>query len=121
MASESLLKSRLNSFRNAFNGLWQVLKDEINSKIEVFAALVTVGSGFYFEISKVEWLWVISCIGIVLMAEAFNAALEHIVDLDHPQHGEKAGLIKDISAGAVLIVAITAAIIGLLIFIPKIF
>jgi diacylglycerol kinase (ATP) len=76
--------------------------------------------GFYFNITNGEWIVIILCFAIVMTAEAFNSAIEKLVDFVSPGIHPQAGKIKDIAAGAVLITAIIAAIIGCIIFIPKI-
>ena len=78
-----------------------------------------LAAGFFFEVSRWEWCLLILCVAVVLAAEAFNSALEYLVDLVSPGQHPLAGKAKDIAAGAVLIVAIGAALVGLLIFIPK--
>jgi len=67
-----------------------------------------------------EWAILILCCGVVIAAEMFNTAFEALVDMISPEWNSKAGLVKDISAGAVLILAITSVVIGLIIFLPKI-
>lgn len=78
-------------------------------------------AGWYFNLSGAEWLWVIMASGVVLMAELMNTAMEVLVDLVSPDLHPKAKIIKDVAAAAVLVTALTAVVIGLLIFIPKIF
>ena len=77
--------------------------------------------GFVFNISQTEWLFVVMSIGAVLTAEAFNTALEFDIDLTSPQYHEYAKYTKDVAAGAVLITSTMAVIVGLMIFLPKIF
>ena len=78
-------------------------------------------AGFYFEISNTEWILQILAIGLVLGIEGLNTAVEKIADFVQPEFDEKIGFIKDVSAGAVMLVSIAASIIGLIIYIPKIF
>ena len=77
-------------------------------------------AGFFFEIHRIEWIAIIICIGVVIAAEAFNTAIERLVNLTSPEWNPIAGEAKDIAAGAVLICAVAAAIVGLVIFIPYI-
>lgn len=77
--------------------------------------------GFFLRINTVEWLLLIFCFGFVMTAEIFNSAVEVLTDIASPEKNSKAGLVKDMAAGGVLISAITAAIIGLIIFIPKLY
>jgi diacylglycerol kinase (ATP) len=78
-------------------------------------------AGFYFEISNMEWILQILAIGLVLGIEGLNTAVEKIADFIQPEFDEKIGFIKDISAGAVMLVSIAASVIGLIIYIPKVF
>jgi diacylglycerol kinase len=75
--------------------------------------------GFVFQVTKTEWVLLVLSIGFVLTAEIFNSAIEVLTNLVSPEQNSKAGLTKDMAAGAVLISAITAAIVGLIIFVPK--
>lgn len=83
--------------------------------------LIVILCGIYYQITLVEWLACLCCFGLVIMAELFNTALETVVNLVSPEKNELARKAKDISAGAVLIAAIFSAIIGLIIFLPKVF
>jgi diacylglycerol kinase (ATP) len=85
----------------------------------VIACLMT-GIGFYFEISQTEWILQIFAIALVLGIEGLNTAIEKLSDYVQPEFDEKIGFIKDISAGAVMLVSLAATIIGLIIYIPKI-
>jgi diacylglycerol kinase (ATP) len=76
-------------------------------------------AGFYFEISAVEWMLQIFAIGLVMSIEGLNTAVEEIADFVHPDFHNKIGFIKDVAAGAVFFAAITAIIIGCIIYIPK--
>jgi len=112
---------RIKGFKYAFNGIKFTLLTQHNFLIHLFCAAAAIAMGYYFNISKNEWLAIIIVIGLVLAAEVFNTAIEEVVNMISPQRNIKAGIIKDLAAGAVLILAITALIIGLIIFIPKIF
>jgi diacylglycerol kinase len=76
--------------------------------------------GFYFGLSRGEWLWICVAIVLVWSAEAFNTALEQLADALHPQHHPGIGRAKDLAAGAVLIAAIGAAVIGVMVFWPHV-
>ncbi len=117
---ENYFRKRLLSFACAFKGIWQVVKHEANFKIHILAAVVVIVLGIVLQISKIEWLVVILTIGVVMSAEIFNSAIEKLVDVAHPEQNKTAGLIKDMAAGAVLVLAFAAALIGFIIFIPKI-
>ncbi len=113
-------KKILTSFKYAIEGIISSFKSEKNMKIHVMMVLLVTLSGFLLKISKFEWFICIILFGLVISAELFNTAIETVVDMVCPNKNEKAKLAKDVSAGAVLIVAISAAIIGCIIFIPKI-
>lgn len=110
-----------NGFHFALNGLLYVLKTQANFRLQLFITLLVISLSFYLRISSTEWLAVMLCIGVVLAAEAFNTAIEKLVDLVSPRPNKEAGIIKDVAAGAVLLLAIMALIIALIIFVPKIF
>lgn len=113
-------RQRLRSFRFAFRGILLMIKTQHNFWIHLtFAALVII-AGFLFHIRLTEWTLVIFSIGMVLSAETFNSAIEQLTDLASPDIHPTAGRVKDLAAGAVLLSAIAAALIGLLIFVPKI-
>jgi diacylglycerol kinase len=109
------------SFSYAFKGLSYAYRTQLNFKIHVFAAIVIFCLGYVYNISNQEWLWIILAIALVLISELFNTALETLVDLVSPVYQNKAGIVKDVAAAAVLIMACLAVAIGLIVFIPKIF
>lgn len=112
------LHKRLKSFAYAWKGIGSFVRKEHNAWIHCSAIIVVTTAGFLFNITRTEWLIIFLCFGIVLAAEAFNTAIERLVNLVSPGYQPIAGDVKDIAAGAVLICAITAAIIGGVIFIP---
>jgi len=114
------MKKRLLSFKFAFQGILHMLRGEANARIHLVAAVVVIAAGFLFGLTMTEWLMVIFAIGFVFSAELFNSAIEELVNLVSPGYHEKAGKVKDMAAGAVLVAAITAAVIGIIIFGPKI-
>jgi len=116
-----LIKKRLQSFIYAFNGVMHMIRTQHNSRIHIGAGVLAVVLGLLLKISITEWIFIAIAIGIVIMAELFNTAFEQLVDLISPEISDKAGNIKDVSAAAVLVASITALIIGLIIFLPKIF
>ncbi|WP_405291717.1 diacylglycerol kinase [Algibacter sp. Ld11] len=118
---ESFLVNRLKSVGFAFKGAVLLLKTEASIKIQFTLGIIVTIAGFYYNISTTEWLIQLLAIAIVMCAEGMNTAIEAIADFIHPEHHEKIGLIKDIAAGAVFIAAIFTSIIGLIIYIPKIF
>ncbi len=114
------LRKRLRSFGYAFHGIRLLITQEANAWIHCFAAVCVVVAGFFFGISMSEWIAVIFAIGMVLAAEAVNSAIEALADRVTQEYDEAIKRTKDLASGAVLILAITAAIIGCIIFIPKI-
>jgi len=113
------IKKRLLSFRFAAQGIRSMLLTQHNSRIHFLATVLVIVAGFVFKVSAIEWCMLILAIGFVWATEAINSSIEGIVDLISPEFNPKAGKIKDMAAGAVLMVAIAAAITGFLIFIPK--
>ena len=114
-------KKIINSFKYAIEGFISSFKTERNMKIHVLAMITVIIAGFILKLTKIEWCICIILIVIVISAELFNTAIETIVDMISPEKNEKAKLAKDISAAAVLVLAIGAVIVGALIFLPKIF
>ncbi len=114
------LEKRILSFKYAFKGIFFFLKSETNAKIHCVIALFIIIFGFLLKISNTEWCLVILSIGFVLTIEAINTAIEKIIDFISPEYHKIAEIVKDVAAGSVLISAITAAIIGIIIFLPKI-
>lgn len=113
------LKARLNSFKYAFRGLLTLLQSEINAKIHLAATILVCAAGFYFELSKYEWIWIALAIALVWIAEALNTAIEKLCDLVEPNQSDYIKKIKDMAAGAVLIASIFALILGVIIFYSK--
>lgn len=113
------LSKRLKSFSHAFNGLKILIKEEHNARIHMFATIVVVMAGFVFKISVNEWFAVLFAIGFVMTVEIINTAIENMADIVSPEKDKRIKKIKDLSAAAVLISALTALVIGLIIFIPK--
>lgn len=113
-------KRLIDSFRYAFCGICEAYKGEQNLKIHTVIAVLVVIAGFVLKISYVEWLICLVLIGLVLMAEFFNTAIEYVVDLASPEIHPLAKLAKDTASAGVLMMAIISAIIGLIIFVPEI-
>ncbi len=114
------VKARIESFVYAFAGLKRFFLTEHNVWIHSVAALLAIILSFLLKISALEWVGVLFAIGLVLCAEAFNTCIEKMMDKLWPQQDETVKYVKDLAAGAVLIAAIVAAIIGIIIFLPKI-
>lgn len=114
------IKKLINSFKYAFEGLIMSFKTETNMKIHMLIMFLVIIVGILLKLNFYEWITCIILFSIVIAAELFNTAIETIINVIIPSKDKKAKLAKDISASAVLIIAIGAAIIGLIIFIPKI-
>lgn len=110
----------MRSFRYAFHGIYLLIRYEHNAWIHCFAALLAVGLGFFLHLAVWEWVAVVVSIGMVLAAEAVNSSIEALADLVSPGYNEAIKRTKDLAAGAVLLLAIAAAVVGCLIYLPKI-
>lgn len=116
--------SLIQTFNFAINGIWQVIKEERNIKIHLLFAIIAIFLGFVLEISKSEWLALILIIFLVLAAEIFNSTIEKICNLlkEKLKLGfQETTAIRNVSAGAVFLLAIGSIILGLVIFLPHIF
>jgi diacylglycerol kinase len=110
------IKRRAQSFVHAGRGILLLSLTQWNFRVHLVVALVAVVLGFYFQISAIEWLILVTAIALVLCAEALNTAIEHAVDLLEPKLHPLARDAKDLAAAAVLIASICAAIIGAIMF-----
>ena len=111
---------RIQSFKYAFTGLKILIKEEHNARIHLVAMISVIIAGYFFKISINEWIAVFLSIGFVFSIEIINSAIENMADFISPEKNASIKKIEDLSAASVLIAALTALIIGLLIFIPKI-
>lgn len=116
---KSKVKKLSNSFKFAGSGIFSAFKSELNMQVHFCLMLLVILCGIIFDISLFEWQICIVLFGVVIGAEIFNTAIETVVDLVMPNINEKAKLAKDLAAGAVLVIAIAAAVVGLTIFVPK--
>ncbi len=112
-------RRRVLSFKYAFKGIYLVFLSTPNVWIHIVVMGLVLIMGFTLKIAIWEWVAISIVSTIVLAAEAFNTAIENVVDIASPEYNKLAGRAKDLAAGAVLISAIGAAICGLLIFLPK--
>jgi len=108
-------------FLNAFRGLYVFSKTTRHLFIHIITALIVIIFGFYFRISNVEWTLLVFAIGFVFVSEIFNTAIEIDIDLTSPEYHPYARDTKDVAAAAVLLSVFVAVIVGLFIFLPKIF
>ncbi len=105
----------------ALNGLKEAFVRERNFRIHLYIAVLVVIISFYFQVSSIEWMFIILMISFVFIAELLNSLVERLIDYLKPEIHFQAKIIKDIAASVVLIAAITSVIVGLFIFIPKVF
>ena len=118
---DSFLINRLKSVGWAYKGALILLRTEASIKIQFAVAILVTIAGFYFEISTTEWLFQVAMIGLVMSIEGLNTAIEAIADFVHPDHHVSIGHIKDVAAGAVFVAAISAIIVAVIIYYPKLF
>jgi len=117
--SKTMNKHRQNPFIHAMGGILETARTERNFKIHLICAIVAVAAGSWIHLSTSDWLWITFCIALVFALELLNTALEAVVDLLSPASHPLAKKAKDAAAGAVLIGAIFALIVGASIFLPK--
>lgn len=120
MPSKNFLIDRIHSIGFAFRGAILLIRTEASIKVQVCIGILMTAAGFFFEISATEWTIQILAIALVLGTEGMNTAIEKLSDFVQPDHDPKIGFIKDVSAGAVMLVSIAACIVGLIIYMPKI-
>lgn len=114
------LRRLFHSFKYAFDGLVYAFKYEQNILVHTLATIVVICVGLLLKISLAEWLIIILAIGLVVATELINTSVEAIVDLTSPEINPLAKVAKDTAAAAVMVFAITAVIIAIIIFVPKI-
>lgn len=112
-------RKRFASFKYAFHGIWLLLRYEHSAWLHGIIGICTIILGFLLDISATEWMAVVIVCGCVLAAEALNTAIERLADEVSPGYSEAIKRVKDLSAGGVLLMAFAAAIIGIIIFLPK--
>ena len=110
---------RVKSVKYALRGMFLLIKTEHSIMVQFFIAIIMTVLGFLFDISATEWMFQFLAIGLVLVAESVNTAIEKLSDFVHSEYHKEIGFIKDIAAGAPAFAAIIAMIIGCLIYLPK--
>jgi undecaprenol kinase len=113
-------KSRASGINIAFKGLGELLKNEHNARVHLFAAVIAIMCGMILKLNALEWSLLAIVIGNVFITEILNTSLETLADIVQPEWNEKIRKAKDYSAAAVLISAIISVVVGGFIFIPKI-
>jgi diacylglycerol kinase len=114
-----VMKNRWQSIKYALQGLSDAIQTQPNLRIHLMIALVVVLVGCSLSLTRLEWIAVVLTIALVLLAELLNTAIEYLTNLVSPEYHPLAGKTKDAAAAAVLITAIAAVVVGLLIFLPK--
>lgn len=110
----------LKSFVFAFNGLKDCFLHEKNFQVQFLISIIVLAAGFFFSLSRIEWIIILLCFAVVLSFEIINSAIEKLCDLVCPTFNLTIKKVKDMSASAVLFAAIISFIIGCIIFLPKI-
>jgi diacylglycerol kinase (ATP) len=113
------IKHRIKSFSYAFQGLKIFFQTQHNARIHLLATIVVVLLGNIVKLTNTEWCWIIIAIALVFITEMLNTSIEFLTDLVSPNYHPLAKNTKDVAAGAVLVAAIIAIILGLMIFLPK--
>lgn len=111
----------LKSYSYAFKGLFKTFREEQNLRIQTIASLIIFILGVYFKISRLEWALLVLVIGLVLVAEITNSAVERITDVLKPRINNYVKEIKDVMAAGVLLSSMAAIIVGLVVFLPYLY
>lgn len=119
MSRPHYLRRRLNSFRYAANGVRTIVATQDHARIHIVASLCVVSLAWALNVSAAEWCMLVLAIALVWLAEALNTALEFAVDLASPEIHPLAAKAKDAAAGGVLLAACLAAVVGAIVFLPK--
>ncbi len=115
-----MLNKLVKSFYFAISGICYAIKTQRNMKIHTLALILVVALGLWLDLSRIEWSIVLLIVGLVIISEMLNTAMEALVDLETQEYHPLAKTAKDVAAGAVLLASIISIIIGVLIFWPKI-
>lgn len=115
------MKKWLQGLKCAIKGIKESIISQLNMKIHIIIMLLVIIAGIFFQISQTEWFICIILFGLVIGMEVMNTAVEAVVDRVTMEKDDMARRAKDAAAGAVLVVAIASAVIGLWIFVPKLF
>lgn len=116
-----MLRAYLHAFVHALAGIKSFITTERNAKFHLVASLVVIGMGYYCSLAAMEWLWIALAICLVWVSEMLNTAIEGVCDRITTQHDAQIKIIKDVSAGAVLVASMFAVVVATIIFIPKLF
>lgn len=111
--------NRIQSFRYAFYGLWYTLRTQRNAQIHVGIGSIIIVLGLFLQINLTEWAIIVLTSGFVIATEMLNTAIEGAMDFASTDYHPQIKIVKDVAAGAVLVSAITAVVVGLIILGPK--
>jgi diacylglycerol kinase len=114
------IRKALRSFTYAGVGIFNLFRFENNARIHLIACILVVIAGIFFKISPVEWALIVIQVALVWAAEAFNTSIEKLADLVSPDYHPAIKIVKDTAAAGVLILAISAVVVGAIVFIPKV-
>ena len=117
--SDFSLRARAQSFSDAGRGIALLLANEPNARLHALATIAAVALGFWLGLSAGEWCWIVVAVALVWVAEGLNSAVEALADAVHPERDARVGRAKDLAAGAVLVAAVASAVIGALVFGPR--
>ena len=115
------MRNRIQSFKHALSGFGTLIRTQPNARIHLLATVLVVVAGWAIDLSKSDWLWITIAVVVVWAAEAFNTALEFLADALHPETHPLIKQAKDVAAAAVLVCALGAGVIGLMVFLPRLF
>lgn len=110
------IRKHLASYPYAFRGIWLAFRYENNMVYHVAAAIAVVLLNYLLEVSKTDWIITLILIGLAWTSEIFNTAIEKLADRVNPEHDPLIGQVKDLSAGAVLVMCLIAAVCGVIIY-----
>ena len=114
------IKRLSSSLKFAFDGLKYAYKNEQSMTVHIIITILVIIFGVIFEISSLEWIVVVFCVGVMMCLELVNTSIEAAVDLVTEKYNEKAKVAKDVAAAVSVIFCFTSIIIGLIIFVPKV-
>jgi diacylglycerol kinase (ATP) len=115
------IRARIRSFRYAFEGIAAFFRSEHNAWLHFLATIAVITLATLVGVTKTEMLALVFAIGFVWVAEMFNTCIEKVMDFISVQQHKDIKLIKDLASGAVLVAALTALVVGAVVFIPKLF
>ena len=114
------MRNRILSFKYALQGLKSVLRTEMNMRLHLISALLVLVAAYFFKFDYLEFGLIFLCIGVVWTAEILNTVIEKYLDFYHPERNPKVGILKDMSAAAVLVASLFSLAVGVCLFLPKI-